>query len=311
MIDDPKTLIAGYLGGPTASGKSSLGVAIARRHDLAIVSADSMQVYRGMEIGTGAIPEIDRRGVSHHLLSIVDPSEDFHAARFVDAALRAISSEFAASGRKSLVVGGTGMWIQALREGLFDGPGRDESIRKRLRKILEAKGPEALHDRLRKIDPPMADTLSPRDHVRVLRAIEVYELSGRPLSDWHAEDERRRAALGPLPPLRVIDRPREELYARIDKRVDEMLAAGWLNEARRLHALRLPEHSPARKALGYRELYDVIEGKSSIEEAAAEIKTSTRRFAKRQMTWFRGQRGVEWVDGSDSALEMKWDGSLS
>lgn len=297
---DPRQLpIVGFLGGPTASGKSGLAVEIAFRHNLVIVSADSMQVYRGLEVGTGVIPEAERRGIPHYLLSIADPTEPFHAARFVQEAATAIQSEFSATGRRSLVVGGTGMWIQALREGLFDGPGRDEGIRARLRADLEREGPERLHDRLAKVDLPMARELSPRDHVRVLRALEVHELSGKPLSEWYAEDQRRREALGPLLPLVVIRCARDEMYRRIEARIDEMIAAGWLDEARYLHAFNLPSHAPAKKALGYRELFHVIQGEWTMEQAVREIKTQTRKFAKRQMTWFRGQRDVTWIDGAD------------
>lgn len=284
--------IIGILGGPTASGKSAMAVEIAHHHDLAIISADSMQVYRGMEIGTGVIPQEERRGVPHHLIAIADPGEEFHAARFAGEARSIATTEWQIHGRRSLLVGGTGLWIQALREGLMAGPGRDETIRSELRGILEHDGPEALHRELALVDPLVAEKLSPRDHVRVLRAIEVHRLTGRPLSDWYREDEVRRANLGPLLPLVVMTHPRELLHERIDKRVDEMLAAGWLDEAAALLRLNLPDHAPARKALGYRDLFGVLEGKSSLEEATVEIKRSTRQFARRQMTWFKAQRGA-------------------
>lgn len=280
----------GILAGPTASGKSALSLALAERHNLAIISGDSMQVYRNMRIGTGALPDNERRGIPHYLIGIADPAEDFHAARFVEEATKAALTEYRQHGRRSLVVGGTGMWLEALREGLFDGPGRDEEIRDRLRKRLEEAGEEALHNELAAVDSAMAADLSPRDTVRVIRALEVMELTGKPLSQWYAEDQVRRAKLGPLMPLAVIDRPRSVLYQRINRRVEEMIAEGWLEEARYLYELNLPDHSPAKKALGYRELFPVIAGEISLEATIPEIQKATRRFAKRQMTWFRGQR---------------------
>lgn len=294
-VSQGKALI-GFLGGPTASGKSALAAAAARGEGWAIVSADSMQVYRGMRAGTGIIPEEERHGVPHHLLEIADPGEEFHAARFVTEATAAIDREWSENGRQSLVAGGTGMWIQALREGLFDGPGRSEAIRASLRQQLDAEGPDVLHADLAAVDPPMADRLSPKDTVRVIRALEVFLLSGKPLSVWYEEDRRRRESLGKLPPLVVVRIPREQLHERIARRVDSMLAAGWLEEARQLRALDLPPHSPARKALGYPELFRVLDGSLTLEEARERIILSTAQFARRQMTWFRGQKDVQWLD---------------
>jgi tRNA dimethylallyltransferase len=269
-----------------------MGVEIARRHGLAIISADSMQVYRGMTVGTGALTVEEQWGVPHALLGIADPREEFHAARFVAEANDCARRQLLEHGRRSLVVGGTGMWIQALREGLFPGPGRDEELRARLRDTLEREGPQALHDRLAGIDPEMATRLPVSDHVRVLRAIEVYELSGRPLSAWHAEDRQRRAGLGPLAPLVVLNPAKEVLADRITVRVRQILAAGWMEEARALLALDLPGHAPPRKALGYRELFRVIEGTLPLEEAEAAIILATTQFARRQRTWFGSQRDV-------------------
>ncbi len=291
--------IVGYLGGPTASGKSALAAHAARRERWAVISADSMQVYRGMPIGTAVIPEEQRHGVPHHLLEIADPREEFHAARFVREALKAAEHEWREHGRRSLVAGGTGMWIQALREGLFPGPGRDEALRAELRARLDREGPEALHAELATADPVMAEQLSPRDTVRIVRALEVYRLSGKPLSTWYEEDRQRREALGPLPPLVVLRLPKDRLRERITRRVDAMLAAGWLEEARRLKELGLPPHAPARKALGYPELFRVLDGETTLERARGEIIRAIVQFSRRQMTWFRGQRGVVWLDEPD------------
>ena len=258
-----------------------------------------MQVYRGMCIGTAVIPEEERLGVPHHLLEIADPREEFHAARFVEEARAAAEHEWQEHGRRSLVVGGTGMWIEALREGLFPGPGRDARLREELHQRITGEGPESLHRELARMDPATAARISPRDRARIVRALEVYRLSGKPLSQWYQEDRHRRAALGPLPPLVVLRVPKEQLRGRIERRVDGMLAAGWLEEARRLRALGLPPHAPAGKALGYPELFQVLEGSLTMEEARERIIRAIVQFARRQMTWFRRQRGVAWLDEPD------------
>lgn len=279
------------LAGPTASGKSALAIKLAKRHGFAIVSADSMQVYRGMEIGTAQPSEAERDGVPHHLLGVADPRDDFHAARFAAAAAEAIRAE-AAQGRRTLVVGGTGLWIRALREGLFAGPGRDEAIREELRRVLGAEGPAGLHALLAKEDPAVAARLSPADHVRVVRALEVLRLTGRSIDAWQEEDRARRARLGPLAPLVVLTAERAWLHDRIERRVRLMLESGWLVEAERLLELNLPGHAPARKALGYRDLFRVLRGEATLEQVTPQIILATRQFAKRQATWFRSERSA-------------------
>ncbi len=294
--DHPAEAVVGILAGPTASGKSALSLDLAAKHDLAIVSADSMQVYRGMQIGTGALTEDERRGIPHALLAFADPREEFHAARFVSEASRAIAEQWSLHRRRSLLVGGTGMWIQAFREGLMEAPGRNEALRARYRDLLSTGGEQALWETLKDADPVMAARLSPRDHPRIMRALEVVEQSGIPLSEWMRRDEERRAALGPLLPLVVVTWPRAELYRRIDARVSQMLDAGWKNEAAALLALDLPDHAPARKALGYRELFEVLHGRLDESTALERIRTATRQFARRQLTWYRGQRETTWVE---------------
>jgi tRNA dimethylallyltransferase len=282
--------IVAYIGGPTACGKSAVAIELARRHGLAIISADSMQVYRGLEVGTGAVSLSERADVPHHLLSCAEPTDDFHAARFLQEACAAIDREWRENGRRSLVVGGTGLWIEALREGLFEGPGRDEALRESLCQRIDLEGVEALHAELRRVDPASAETIRPRDAVRIIRALEVLQTSGKPLSVWFAEDAARRAAEGPKPPYFVLERPREELDQRIDCRVDQMIAGGWLAEAEILRSIALPTHAPAGKALGYRELIAHLEGRLSLADAVAQIKLATRQFARAQMTWFRSPK---------------------
>jgi len=293
--------VAGYLAGPTASGKSGLAVSLAGSKNLAIVSGDSMQVYRGMEIGTGALPPAERGGVSHHLIGIADPAENFNAAKFVEAATRAMDNEWERHGRQSLVVGGTGMWIQSLREGIFDGPGKDEAIRARHREWASREGSGALYWRLQEVDPETAGRLNPNDFVRVSRALEVYELSGKTMSAFRREEEERKKRLGPLPPLVVLDWPREELYRRIDRRVEKMLDEGWVDEARALMEKNLPEDAPARNAIGYPVIFAYIRGELSYPEMVTEIQKQTRHFAKRQLSWFR-RSGAIFVEPTEEAV---------
>jgi len=284
-----------YLSGPTASGKSALAIALAKEHGLAVISADSMQVYRGVEIGTAQPSESEREGVPHEMLGIVEPGTEFHAARFMVEAQAAIDRH-EAEGRRSIVVGGTGLWIRALRQGLFGGPGRDEQIRARLRERLEVEGVDALYEYLRRIDPEGAESLMPRDHIRIIRAIEVFELSGRSIVAWHREDESRRAALGPLPLILLLNPHKGAHEIRIRKRVDGMLDAGWLEEARRLRERGIPDYAPPMKALGYPELFRVLDGALGLEEARELIAVATRQYARRQAKWYRTEVGVVHVD---------------
>ena len=292
MPPNADSAIVGYLAGPTASGKSALGIELAQRNGWCVISADSMQVYRGMAVGTGSIEPEERQGVPHHLVGVADPRDDFHAARFVREARAAIDGEWHENKRRSLIVGGTGLWIEALREGIFAGPGRDEGVRETLRARLATEGLAALAADLGRIDPQSAARIPAADANRIMRALEVWELSGRRLSEWLAEDMARRAALPPMPPLVVLDPPKEILNGRINRRVDAMLAAGWMDEARALFRLGLPGHSPAGKALGYRELFAVMEGQKSLAEAREAIQLGTRQYAKRQRVWFKVRRGA-------------------
>lgn len=248
-----------------------------------------MQVYRGMEIGTAQPTEAERGGVPHLLMGVAEPHEVWHAGRFAEEARAAIAAE-ARAGRRCLVVGGTGLWLRALREGLFEGVGRDEAIRAELRQVLQDQGAEGLHRELARVDARAAERLRPADHVRVLRALEVHRLTGRSILDWWEDDARRRAMAGPAAPLFVLVRERAVLHERIAARVRRMLEEGWLAEADRLRAMNLPEHAPPRKALGYRTLFDVLEGRLSLDDAREAITIQTRQFARRQEIWFRAER---------------------
>lgn len=273
--------------GPTASGKSALGLALAGRLDGEIVCCDSMQVYRGMDVGTGKPTPAERAAVPHHLLDVVSPGEPFHAAAWAGRARAAIEA-IAARGRLPLVVGGTGLYFRALVQGLFDAPPPDAAIRARHRAEADARGVPALHERLRGVDPEAAARIPPGDFVRVSRALEVFEQTGVALSAlW------RRAT--PPAPLRlhtvVLEPPLEALRARIGGRVEEMMAAGFLAEVR---ALRAAGFGAARAlgALGYRQLGLHLDGALTLEEAVRETVRATVAYARRQRTWFRKEEAA-------------------
>jgi tRNA dimethylallyltransferase len=278
------------IAGPTAVGKSALAMTTAREMGAGILSADSMQVYRGMEIGTAQPTAEERAAVPHFLVGHVEPGEEYHVARFVREAEEVLARE-AAAGRPVVVCGGTGLFIKHLIQGIFEGAPRSPEVRARIEQQIAAEGLEAVRARLRTVDPRREAEIGPNDAVRIVRALEVYEVTGRPMSEHLAEDaanRRERAAR-----VIVLTRPREDLNARIEKRVDAMLAAGWLEEARRLMDRQLPDTSQACKALGYRELFKVLRNQWSLTEAREEIVRQTRRFAKRQMTWFKKVPGSE------------------
>lgn len=255
-----------------------------------IISADSMQVYRGMDIGTAKpTPEVRAR-VPHHLIDIVEPSESYSVGCFVRDALDAIT-DIEGRGRRHLVVGGTGLYIKVLREGLFSGPGADWALREELIAVAEERGSAYLHDVLREVDPESAARIHPGDLRRIVRALEVYRKTGHTISALQQEWGRD----GDDSILIVLYRSKDDLYQRIEERVDRMLEQGLVQEVERL--LRLPGGlgKQAREALGYREVIAYLEGKLSAEEMLSSIKQNTRRFAKRQMTWFRSFPSVHWL----------------
>jgi tRNA dimethylallyltransferase len=268
--------------GPTASGKSALGLALAERLDGEILCCDSMQVYRGMDIGTAKATAEERRRRPHHLLDLVNPGEPFHAAAWA-AAARAALAEVRGRGRLPILVGGTGLYFRALTRGLFEAPPSDPEIRARHQAEAAAGGVEALHRRLHEIDPAAASTILPGDLLRISRALEVYEQTGVPISEL-----RRRG--GPPTPLRlytiVFDMPTPALRARIEGRVDAMMAAGFLEEVRALRAAGFGA-TRALQALGYRQLGQHLDGALPLAQAVADTKATTVAYARRQRTWFR------------------------
>jgi tRNA dimethylallyltransferase len=282
--------------GPTAVGKSRVAVELALRFGGEIVGGDSIQVYRGFDIGTDKPSPAERRGVPHHLIDIVEPTVQFTAADFVREALAA-ARDIASRGRLPIVAGGTGLYLKALVDGLFPGPGRDPSVRAALEAEAREKGLEALFRRLEAIDPAYAAKIRARDKVRIVRALEVYEATGRPIS------EHFRATASPVADCKVVRLglrlDRAVLVRRIEERVERMFARGLVEEVRGLLARGVPDDAPPFRALGYRHVLMHLRGGLALEEAVALTKTDTRQYAKRQMTWFRKMDGVAWFSPED------------
>lgn len=272
-----------YLTGPTASGKTAVGVALAHRLGAEVVAMDSMTLYRGMDLGTAKPTEVEREGVPHRLLDVLNPWEAASVADYrgwVIEAVRAIE----ARGRRVLFVGGTALYLKALLRGLFEGPGADPALRAELEEQAERLGTAALHARLAEVDPPTAARLPPADRRRIVRALEVLALTGRPLSSFQTGHKH------PAEGVRVfaLERPRDELRDRIDGRVRQMFAAGLLDEVERLRSGPFPLHPVPAQGVGYREAIDHLEGRLRGPEMIERTQARTRQFAKRQGTWFRG-----------------------
>jgi tRNA dimethylallyltransferase len=282
---------AWFLIGQTASGKSAAGFHLARRRGAEIVSMDSMKVYRGLDVGTAKPPPEFRRDVRYYLIDVVDPHEHFSTALYVEAAVRA-AEEMAARGARPLFVGGSALYLKALTEGLFEGPPADPAFRARLRREAAEHGTQPLHDRLAEADPAAARRIHPNDLRRIERALEVYEKTGTPISEFQ---QQFGSADGPFDATILgLRRDRADLHDRIDRRVDRMMAEGLLDEVRRLAAGPRPPGKEASQALGYRELFEHLEGRHSLEEAVELIKLHTRQFAKAQRTWFKRMEDVRW-----------------
>lgn len=277
--------------GPTATGKSELGLKLARALGGEIISADSMQVYRLMDIGTAKpLPEV-RREVPHHLIDVVWPDEDFSAGDFRQRARQAVE-EISSRGKVPLVVGGTGLYIRALTEGLIEGVKGDAKLRERLHEEAERVGSVGLWRRLKEIDPESARRIHPNDLYRIIRALEIYEITGEPPS---ALRSRHRFGDRPYEVLKIgLTRPREELYRKIDQRVEEMIKGGLEKEVRELLDRGYGPELKSMKAIGYKEMVQYLRGEVSLEEAKRRMKRDTRHFAKRQVTWFKRDPEIYW-----------------
>jgi len=280
--------------GPTAVGKTAVAITLGEKLGGEIVSADSRQVYRGMDIGTAKPTPAERARVRHHLIDIVDPSGTYDASRFARDAEEVIA-RLLERGVVPLIVGGTGFYLSSLFEGLFEGPGRDPAIRAALGARAASEGTPALHAELAAVDPATASRIHPNDAARVVRALEVYRSSGTTMSEWHNVPRREPRY---EPRYFVLTMSRKKLNERIERRVDRMVDAGLFGEVARLRdSGALVPNTPAASAVGYREVLDLLrEGHDDTGPATAAIVTATRRYAKRQMTWFRSLEGARWLD---------------
>jgi len=289
--------------GPTATGKSSLALELAEELGGEIISADSVQVYRGFDLGTAKPSLEERQKVPHHLIDILGPEEDYSAASFRDQADRIIR-DLQEKGKAIFVVGGTGLYLKVLSRGLFHGPGGDPDLRDSLRQKAEGQGEGYLHRELAKVDPEAASRVHPHDTFRIIRALEVYHHSGKPLSQLQKEHGFRES---PYEVLKIgLSAERRELYRRIDSRVDSMLDKGWLKEVQDLLNRGISPRVKPMQSLGYRRLISFLRGEMDWARAVFLIKQDTRRYAKRQTTWFKADPEINWFSaGGGEFLAMR------
>ncbi len=280
--------------GPTACGKTKLGVLLAQCFNGEVVSADSMQIYRGMTIGTAAPTEAEREGIPHHMIAVADPTEQWSAARYAAAATDCVE-DILSRGKLPILVGGTGLWLDAVIRGHGFAPGSaDGAVRKRLAQRLANEGIEPLWQELAKVDPEAARRLHPADEKRILRALEVYEETGSTITEHNARTQA-------IPPrydaiwIGLRFARREDLKALIDRRVDAMAEEGLANEVRALLESGLPRDATALQAIGYKEFLGVEDGSKTVAEALEEVKLRSRQYAKRQMTWLRRNPAIHWI----------------
>lgn len=284
------------LTGPTAVGKTVLSLLLAKEIQGEIISADSMQIYKYLDIGSAKIRPEEMEGVPHHLIDALDPDEEFSVFRFQQMAKEAARGIYE-RGHLPILVGGTGFYIQAFLYDIdFSGQEDDFSVREKLEQLAKSRGSLYLHERLRQVDPESAEKIHPNNRKRILRALEFYELNKMPISRHNEKERQKEAAYDCL--YFVLTDKRERLYQNIEKRVDEMMAAGLLDEVARLKEMGCHKNMLSMQGLGYKELLACLEGEYSLEEAVRLIKQNTRHFAKRQLTWFRRERNVIWIDKS-------------
>ena len=289
------------LTGPTAVGKTALSVALAKKIGGEIISADSMQVYRGMDIGSAKVTAEEMQGVPHFLIDEFDPAEEFHVVRFQEYAKRYIR-EIQERGHIPILVGGTGFYIQAVLYDIdFTENGSDHSYREELEALAEEHGAEYLHMMLASVDPASAEAIHANNVKRVIRALEFYQETGERISE-HNEEERQKASPYQFAYF-VLNDARDRIYANIDYRVDLMLEHGLVDEVRHLQAQGCTRDMVSMQGLGYKEILDYLDGRCSYEEAVRVLKRDTRHFAKRQLTWFRRERDVIWVDKQEIGYE--------
>jgi tRNA dimethylallyltransferase len=282
--------------GPTAVGKSEAAMELATAIDAEIVNADSQQIYRYLDIGTGKPSPADRARVAHHLIDIVNPDEEFNAALFRRLATQSIE-QIQARKKNVIVCGGTGLYLKALTQGLFEGPGQDPQIRQALEEQIESEGLDAIYRQLLLIDPSVGSAIHPNDRQRTIRALEVFQLTGKALSEWqkeHAFQER------PFDVLKIgFNRERGELYDRINRRAERMVEDGLLEELRSVVAKGYSLTLKPMRSVGYRQMGQVLLGQLELLGAIEEMKQETRRLAKRQLTWFGSDKEIRWFDPNE------------
>ena len=281
------------IAGPTASGKTALAVELAKHLDGEVISCDSMQIYRRMDIGTAKPTREEMQGIPHHMLDVCDPDEDFSVSRYCEQA-DPILQDILARGKTAIIAGGTGLYMDALIRGNDFAPFPSTGMREKLETEADAIGMEAMLEQLRAIDPHAAERLHAADRKRVIRALEVYYETGETIT---AHNLRTQAIPPKYRPVwfALEDEDRQDLYDRIDKRVDIMLEMGLLEEIRSLLASGIPEKATSMQAIGYKEFVDALSGRCTVCEAAALVKQSSRRYAKRQLTWFRRNSAIHWL----------------
>lgn len=289
------------IAGPTASGKSAAGIELAKRLNGSIISADSMQVYKHLDIGSAKVTPEEMQGIPHYLVDRIEPSEEWNVVRFQQEAMKA-AAEIAAQERLPIVVGGTGFYIQALLYQIdFTETNEDTAFRKEMEAKAAAEGPESLYNELQKVDPEGAAAIHPNNVKRVIRALEYARETGGKISDHNREERQKPAAYDAVFFCLTMDR--QKLYSRIDRRVDAMMEAGLLREVQNLRGMGYTEKDVSMQGLGYKQLLQYLDGRYTLEQAVAEIKTQTRHFAKRQLTWFRREKNVTWINRDDYASE--------
>ncbi len=285
--------------GPTGVGKTQVSLQLADILKGEIISFDSRQVYKFMDIGTAKPTEEERERIRHHLIGLISPDEKFTAANYGKKA-RQIIREIIERGKQPVAVGGSGLYLKALIEGFFQGPKANEEIRKRLQREAQEFGESHLFSRLKEVDPQATERIHPNDLVRIIRALEVYELTGKPISMWQRDGEYEPF---PLQFVKIgLNLERERLYQRINQRTEEMISQGFLDEVRALKKKGFTPQLKALRTVGYQELFDYLEGKFDLQAAIEKIKLNTRHYAKKQLTWFRKDEEIIWMDVEDDNL---------
>lgn len=291
------------LTGPTAVGKTTLSIALAKQVGCEIISADSMQVYKYMDIGSAKIMPQEMQGVEHYLVDVLKPEEEFHVVRFQQMAKEAMENIYA-HGKIPLLVGGTGFYIQAVTRDIdFTEGEEDREYRSSLEQLAQSHGPDTLHKMLQEIDPPSAASIHANNIKRVIRALEFYHLNGYPISKHNQQESEKESPYNLA--YFVLNDERSRLYERIDKRVDLMMEAGLVEEVRRLRKMGYNRNMVSMQGLGYKELLAWMDGEYSLEEAVRILKRDTRHFAKRQITWFKREKDVIWMNKPDYGYDDK------